>query len=152
MSAAGPHFERRATAPVIRSSDYREFREYVRVDFRRTCAYCLVEELWAAGAENYEIDHFRPKSVFPSLRLSYYNLYWSCHVCNRFKHARWPARRLREKGVAFVDLCASSFDEHFVEEPNGRWRGKTLAAEYTIETLRLNRPHLVELRAFLRER
>ena len=122
MGDLRPHFDRRANAPVITSSDYRAFREYVREDFRRTCAYCLVEELWAAGNENYEIDHFRPKSRFPSLRLS-----CTGHV-------------------------TSAIASNTTAGPSGRWRGKTLAAEYTIDTLRLNRPHLVELRVFLRER
>ncbi|MEZ5399052.1 MAG: hypothetical protein R2729_05235 [Bryobacteraceae bacterium] len=54
-------------------------------------------------------------------------------------------------GGQFVDLCASSFDEHFVQQRNGKWRGKTLAAKYTIDSIRLNRSHLVELRQILRD-
>jgi uncharacterized protein (TIGR02646 family) len=151
MEAAGPHFIRRSTAPKTRTLDYRVFREPVREDFRKTCAYCLLEEMWAAGPENFELDHFRPKSVFPQLTMSYYNLYWSCHVCNRQKHDAWPSKEARAQGISFVDLCASSFDEHFVSQKNGKWRGKTLAARYTIDALRLNRPHLVQLRLLLRE-
>ena len=106
---------------------------------------------WAAGPENFELDHFRPKSLFPHLLMSYYNLYWSCHVCNRLKTDRWPTRQLLEQGIGYVDLCASTFQEHFVVQKNGKWRGKTLSAKYTIDSLRLNRPHLVELRVLLRE-
>jgi len=47
----------------------------VREDFRATCAYCPLEEIWAAGVENFEVDHFRPQALFPELRASYYNLY-----------------------------------------------------------------------------
>ncbi|MCX6976951.1 MAG: hypothetical protein NTX04_03215 [Verrucomicrobia bacterium] len=83
--------------------------------------------------------------------MSYYNLYWSCHVCNRLKTDRWPTRELLEQGIGYVDLCASAFQEHFVVQKNGKWRGKTLSAKYTIDSLRLNRPHLVELRVLLRE-
>ena len=144
-----PHFVRRSSAPTTTKLDYRAFREQVRQDFRQTCAYCLFEETWAAGLENFELDHFRPRSLFPQLTMSYYNLYWSCHVCNRLKRDLWPTRQLLEQGVVFVDLCASTFDEHFVLQKNGRWRGKTLAAKYTIDSLRLNRPHLVELRVLL---
>ena len=76
------HFTRRDKAPRIKQKDYPLFRSPVRQDFRATCAYCLFEEKWAAGLENFELDHFRPKSLFPQLSFSFYNLYWSCHVCN----------------------------------------------------------------------
>lgn len=150
MIETNPHFVRRSIVPRMARRDYRGFREYVREDFRKTCAYCLLEETWAAGEENFELDHFRPKSLFPHLALSYYNLYWSCHVCNRMKRDSWPTPALQDLGAGFVDLCASAFGEHFLEQKNGKWRGKTLAAKYTIESLRLNRPHLVELRILLR--
>ncbi len=147
-----PHFVRRHKAPSsVTGERYQAFREYVREDFRSTCAYCLLEERWAAGEENFELDHFRPQSLFPELRMSYYNLYWSCHVCNRMKRDLWPSRELLRAGIGFVDLCAAAFDEHFVEQRNGKWRGRTLAAKYTIDVMRLNRSHLVELRLILRD-
>ena len=146
-----PHFVRRSTVPLTSHHDHRAFREHVREDFRKTCAYCLLEELWAAGPENFELDHFRPQSLFPLLITNFYNLYWSCHVCNRLKRNRWPSAELRKANTGFVDLCASPFDEHFVELKNGKWRGKTISAKYTIDVMRLNRPHLVELRTLLRD-
>ena len=104
---------RRSSAPATKTLDYRTFREHVREDFRKTCAYCLLEETWAAGPEYFELDHFQPKSLFP--------------------------------------LCTFTFVKHFVEQKNGKWRGKTLSAKYTIDSLRLNRPHLIELRVLLRD-
>ncbi|MBS1835653.1 MAG: HNH endonuclease [Acidobacteria bacterium] len=144
-----PHFVRRRLAPVIGTRNYQSFRENVRRDFRRTCAYCLLEEIWAAGLENFEIDHFRPRSLFPEYETSYYNLYWSCHVCNRLKRDYWPSPDLIERGYTFVDLCETAFDEHFALVETGEWHAKTKAAEYTIDLLRLNRPHLVALRLLL---
>lgn len=126
------------------------FRNAVREDFRATCAYCLLEERWAAGAENFEIDHFRPRALFPGLALAFYNLYWSCHPCNKIKASKWPSESIRKTGVGFVDLCLDDFDEHFIEQPSGQWLGKTASANYTIDALRLNRIHLVELRRGLR--
>ena len=137
---------RRSEAPPAK----RLLRGAVREDFRATCAYCLLEERWAAGLENFELDHFRPQSLFPQLALHFYNLYWSCHVCNRTKRDQWPSSAVRRRGIGFVDLCSSRFADHFVEQGNGAWRGKTLSARYTIDALRLNRPHLVELRRLLR--
>lgn len=93
---------------------------------------------------------FRPKSLFPQLALSFYNLYWSCHVCNNVKGSQWPSPALRDVGIAFVDLCAADFAGHFTEKRNGEWLGKTLSANYSIDALRLNRPHLVEIRRLIR--
>jgi hypothetical protein len=92
-------FLRRNPAPPLKRKDYRLFRLAVREDFHETCAYCLLSERWAAGVENFELDHFRPRAVFPQLLLNYYNLYWSCHVCNRIKHALWPSPALQQRGI-----------------------------------------------------
>ncbi len=143
------YFQRRGIVPSLKRRTYQSFRAAVREDFRATCAYCLLEEKWAAGLENFEIDHFRPRSRFPHLALDFYNLYWSCHVCNRIKAANWPSAELQAKGIALVDLCSDDFDLHFAELANGKWHGKTASAEYTIEALRLNRAHLVALRQAL---
>jgi hypothetical protein len=144
------HFTRRAPAPITKRIDCQGFRRPVREDFRATCAYCLLEEKWAAGLENFEIDHFHPQSKFPLLSMAYYNLYWACHVCNQTKGNQWPSPKLRGKEITFVDLCVDEFAIHFFEQSNGEWLGRTQSAKYTIEALRLNRPHLVEIRRLLR--
>ncbi len=146
------HFNRRNPAPEVLRQDDRLFRAAIRQDFRSTCAYCLIEEKWAAGIENFEIDHFRPRSLFPELALNFYNLYWACHPCNKLKGAKWPSETVRKIGIGFVDLCLSNFGEHFLERPNGEWVGKTLSANYTIDALRLNRSHLVQLRRELKKK
>ncbi len=106
-------------------------------------------ELLAGGVENYELDHFRPKSKFPQLSNDFYNIYYSCHPCNHTKLDKWPAAELQERGYRFVDFCTDDFDKHFEELPNGQWRGKTDAGHYTIDALRLNRQHLVIVRELL---
>lgn len=63
-------------------------RELARLNGRNTCTYCnrqytLTIDL--AGKPNPvrpEFDHWFPKSLFPLLALSYYNLIPSCHICN----------------------------------------------------------------------
>jgi hypothetical protein len=121
----------------------------VRRDFRRTCAYCLLEEVFAGGEENFELDHFRPQSVFPSSANDFYNLYYSCHPCNRIKRDKWPSERLRQFGVGIVDLCVDEFATHFRPQRNGIWQGLTPSGMFTIDLLRLNRRHLVEVRRMI---
>jgi hypothetical protein len=111
----------------------------------------LLQELWAGGEENFELDHFRPRSLFPERTGDFYNLYYACHPCNHLKADRWPPPALEATGVTFVDLCQDNFDDHFEPPADGRWTPLTPAAAYTIDTLRLNRSHLVTLRALLAE-
>ena len=85
-----PVFIRRTEPPPIRK-DYTIYRPEVREDFTECCAYCLFPEILAGGRENFELDHFHPKSKaaeFEGDVHEFYNLCYSCHVCNRNKGGR----------------------------------------------------------------
>ena len=52
-----------------------------------TCPYCnrnYIYYLSKTGEIKPQIDHFYPKSKYPYLALSFYNLIPSCHTCNGF--------------------------------------------------------------------
>ena len=54
----------------------------------RTCPYCNRAYTFTVKTKHSvrpELDHFRPKSVFPYFALSFYNLIPSCPVCNHVK-------------------------------------------------------------------
>src|SRR5256885_1017264 len=108
-----PRFSRRVPAPDIKDGHYRAFRPYVREDFEYQCAYCLRPEMLADGKDNFGLDHFRPRSLFPELLNDFYNLYYSCHPCNHTKGNSWPPEPLRDRGIGFVDLCEDEFATHF---------------------------------------
>ncbi len=124
------------------------------------CMYC---EDSAAS----EIDHFRPKHLYPELTFAWHNYLYACSTCNRFKGARFgvlssasrqfvePKRR-REGEVALPEATRTAmlidprredpmrflaldlvFPFHF--HPRGR-RGcvARARASYTIEVLGLN--------------
>jgi uncharacterized protein (TIGR02646 family) len=142
-----PYFVRTDPPPQV-IGDYTAFRPFVRFDFRSCCAYCLLHEFWAGGERNFELDHFRPVSLFPHLTRDFHNLYYACHVCNQLKHDHWPAPALEHQGNTFVDLCRDEFQSHYRLQPNGQLEPQTEAARYTALLLRLNADHLVTLRAF----
>lgn len=144
------HFNRTKPAPKV-NGDYRAFRPYVRFDFKASCAYCLIDELFAAGEENFELDHFRPKSLFPQYINNFENLYYSCHVCNNIKRDKWPPEELGKIGIEIIDLCKEDFEQHYRILNDGSWEPLTKSAEYTLEVLRLNRPHLKRLRSMIRQ-
>lgn len=55
----------------------------------KTCPYCNRNYTFVVDEENGklrpEIDHFYPKSLYPFLAMSFYNLIPSCQICNHTK-------------------------------------------------------------------
>ena len=146
-----PRFPRR-TDPPPPTNKYGNYRPLVREDFWGTCAYCLLPELLAGGEENFELDHFRPKSKFRHLETEFYNLYYSCHPCNKIKRDYWPPPEVETKGIGFVDLCVDDFSSHFAVAGDCEWRGQTDSARYTIDRLRLNKKALLTIRKLLKDK
>jgi len=107
-------------------------------------------ELFAAGKENFELDHFRPKSLFADKVKDFYNLYYACHPCNMSKHDFWPPQALEDRGISFVYLCKDEFETHFTLHEDGTCTGITESGRYTVEILRLNREHLIKARLMLK--
>ena len=127
--------------------DYTGYRAGVREDFECCCAYCLRHEEWGGGAEHYELDHFKPKKLFPELVNDFNNIYYCCHRCNKRKHCSWPSERELNSGAAFVDLCQDNFNNHYLVLENGKLEFLTRAAEYTAKKLRLNSDEMIKQRA-----
>ena len=96
-----------------------------------------------------ELDHFRPKALFPDLVSEYANIYYSCGPCNRAKSNRWPSDALTTMGLGFVDACHDDSATHYGLDERGELVPLTNAARYTIDACRLNRDHLRRIRAVL---
>ena len=139
-------------SPVPSENNYAKYRPYIREDFSECCAYCLMHEIFAHGQENFELDHFKPKSKpeFAHLVHQYTNIYYSCHVCNKNKWSHWPSAELYFKGYRFVDTCKENFSAHF-EDKDGYWNPISPAGEYTAEKIRLNSRHNIQIRQMIRE-
>ncbi len=66
--------------------------EFVKILDLKTCPYCnrnytfVVDE--KSGKLRPEIDHFYPKSIYPFLAMSFYNLIPSCPICNHTKSSK----------------------------------------------------------------
>jgi hypothetical protein len=106
----------------------------------------------AGGKENFELDHFHPKSKedeFAGNVNDFYNLYYSCHVCNKQKGAHWPTADVLRFGCRFIDLCREEFSAHFEAQEDGEWKPLTFAADWASERLLLNRGHLKQIRRLL---
>lgn len=71
---------------------WREFAGDLGEAFFGLCGYCEAD---CKG----EVDHFRPKSRFPSRVYQWSNWVFSCHDCNHSKGGEWPK-------TGYVDPCA----------------------------------------------
>lgn len=141
---------------VVRSSvpsvtHYREYREQLRIDFWHSCAYCTITELEAAGIR-FTIDHYEPKSIYPSLTNDYSNLMWSCGHCNELKGDVHSEAAARLAGDRFLRPDQDDEDDHYTySETSDRVNPRTAEATFTIEVLNLNRQTLRRLRSIRRE-
>jgi hypothetical protein len=138
------------THPPTKYDDYHRYRPYTRADFLRVCAHCFRHEDEAGGEECFVQDHFEPKcrpNVDPA---DYFNLYWSCGICNgrRNKGNKWPTDEDLAQGRRFCDPCDHDpVGADYVEEENSRLKPLTPAGQYTVGHLRLNeRRELLKLR------
>jgi len=138
-------FHRRRSVPM--HADYQRYRPILREDFRQFCAYCVRHEYEIGGDENYEIDHYRPQSLFRELVNRYANLYYCCRGCNRNKGERWPSRGLLARGYRFFDpIAEDAYKVHLREGRDGLLIARTKVGEYSLDCLRLNRGILQWLR------
>lgn len=65
------------------------YPKYMRLLGIRTCVYCNAQYAFSVegdqGYQNYDLDHLLPKSKYPYLSTSFFNLQPSCPTCNRKK-------------------------------------------------------------------
>jgi uncharacterized protein (TIGR02646 family) len=104
------------------------------------CAYCQVSVTDGhAGA----VEHWKPKSLFPTLAYDWANYFFSCERCNTSKSNKWP-----EHG-AYARPDEGEPAARFVFTQRGRVRGAPgdADARRTVRDFRLNRPELCKRRA-----
>lgn len=140
-------FNRTQAVPML--SEYEDYRPYLCRDFDYRCAYCLRHEFFFGGGEAGEIDHHRPRHLFPALTAEYSNLYWSCRKCNAVKGGKWPSAEQMENGIRFLDPCVEDHDDHWTVQADGTLEPLTLVGRYTIQQIRLDGPTLIEFRALM---
>ena len=46
--------------------------------------------MFCSGSESSDVEHYRPKAVFPLLAMTWENYLWACTPCNRAKSNQFP--------------------------------------------------------------
>ena len=125
---------------VAQRRNYRAYKDELRADFNSRCGYCDSIDEYFGGLSGAHIDHFAPKSKFPTLANCYQNLVYSCPFCNRAKSNKWLGNNAsipNNGNEGFVDPCSGEFDNHLAREASGEIVPRTGLGEYMVDHLKL---------------
>ena len=119
-------------------------RRRVRETFFSYCAYCQTDE--ALTVVTFEIEHIVPLSLGGATEFD--NLCLACPACNRFKSNRTHGRNDVEVESRLFHPQQDAWFDHFDWSVSGTVIvGLSNIGQATINTLRMNRSQLVEVRA-----
>lgn len=121
-----------------------ELRTRIRDHFRHCCAYCQSDE--SLTVVTFEVEHVVPRSLDGIT--AFENLGLACPTCNRFKSNRMTGKTDSGLESRLFHPQLDRWLDHFDWSINGTLIvGLTDIGTATINTLRMNRPKLVEVRA-----
>ena len=95
----------------------KEFIPYVRKLGIKSCVYCnaqfsiTIEKDRGKYSGMYELDHYYPKSKYPFLATSFFNLQPCCSHCNKTKNDRLGEFNLYTKNFDLIDPFSFSLDK-----------------------------------------
>ena len=119
---------------------YQTNKKYLAQDFDNRCAYCNDPDKYSGGQRSFHIDHFAPRSLFPSLEFDYNNLMYSCPYCNSAKSNKWPSDSEKVSvvgNVGFLSPCENEYYKHIKRSKNGNLFYTDLLGKYIYENLAL---------------
>lgn len=90
--------------------NYKSYKDQLAKDFQGRCGYTDCDHFWFGGKNNFQIDHFKPKSKYPELLNSYSNLVYSCSYVNRAKS---------NDDNEYLDPCTTDYNQHFNRDNQG---------------------------------
>lgn len=120
-----------------------ELRRRIRDAFFSCCAYCQTDE--SLTVVTFEIEHIVP--ISSDGKTEFENLCFACPACNRYKSNR--ANGITDAGVEMrlFHPQQDAWLDHFDWSVNGTVIvALTEIGEATINTLRMNRKHVVDVR------
>lgn len=102
-----------ATYSIVNSQDQKAEADRIYSNARKTAWFKPVVDtlkalsgpgqrcMFCSGSEASDVEHYKPKAVFPELAMTWENYLWSCTPCNRNKTNRFPPDT--EPGGRFVN-------------------------------------------------
>jgi hypothetical protein len=128
-----------------RYTKYQSYKPYLQTEFNNKCVYCMTPDT-LNNYNNFGVDHYRPKTIFPELINEYSNLFYCCNKCNSLKGHYWP--KTGREHLFIPNPCDHTMTEHLKFKDDLVYP-KTDAGSFTVETLCLNDDKVVSFRQFL---
>ncbi|QWG76928.1 MULTISPECIES: AAA family ATPase [Bacillus cereus group] len=112
-----------------------------KLNSNNKCAYC--ETVFLDG-DSLEVDHLKPKALYPDLFYDMSNLICACHSCSMSRGSRFPLSPNQEPLLLnpYIDDPETNF--HY--DKNGMIFSETEKGNVTISTFNLNRLDLLHRR------
>src|SRR4051812_9790541 len=80
---SGPHRRRHGPQGY---TDYKNYKPWLRDEFKFRCVYCLEREVWYPdGEDSFSADHVVPQSKDANRVTDYTNLIYACTRCNSYR-------------------------------------------------------------------
>ncbi len=126
----------------------KEVRKALEKVYHKKCCFC--ETPYIKG----QVEHFRPKSLYPWLTNNWENLQWACHDCNNTKGAKFAitAQRANKKDPLsvyddkeqplLINPTKEHADQFIAFEKDGSLIALTERMQYTSDTCTLDRENL----------
>lgn len=142
-----PKTQHRRTLSPRTFSYYSSYKPVLREEFRFQCVYCRLPD-GVKGQDNFGVDHYRPRSLFPELTTTYSNLFYACNACNRRKGDYWPSSDELRAARFIPNPCDCIMFQH-LRYRSARVEAHSAAGEHTEKRLMLNDDDSVKYREFL---
>lgn len=115
---------------TVHHCDYHRYKDALASDFSHHCGYTNCSDSWLGGMRCYQIDHFKPYSIYPDKKNDYNNLVYCCSYVNR---AKWD-----DDNDNYLDPCDTDYNEHFRRDKYGVIIPISPKASYMVSRLHLN--------------
>lgn len=112
-------------------TQYGQYKPFLRNDFNKKCGYCDGLDIYVGGSRGFQIDHFKPKKIFPDFETDYENLVYSCPYCNRSKWDHWKEQD------GFIDPCDDLYAKVLFRNEKGQIQYLNEQGKYIYEHLKL---------------
>jgi uncharacterized protein (TIGR02646 family) len=139
FSTYAPHCLRKRQGKPYFPSIWGQAKEALAKMTNDKCSYC---EGGINSARSGQVEHFKPKSLFPSLAYDWDNYFLACGGCNGAKGNQWPAA----EEYLRPDRKDPAKHIHFKIDGTVSARKTSREAGVTIEHFDLNRAWLVRRR------
>lgn len=153
-----------ATTAIKNASDPKQEAERLYTNARQTKWFTKITTtlatisgpgercMFCSGSEASQVEHFRPKAVFPNEAMTWTNFLWVCGICNQHKSDHFPPAT--EPGGRFIDPTIENPWDFFEFDQFGnlcaRWNDALddldPRADTMIQLLKLDRDALQQTR------